>query len=254
MSIDTAQIAYDLMNATDEEFAEVFAYFNKYRKEMKVTKSFMSLQKNDMKFNIPEFTGWITKTLGEIIYNNEIDSSAWWKVKTPKENFLAQSESVRERLLMEVSMRGQEIFLELEDKKLIEPDYEKLTYMDIWNDIKELSYKFEYEHYDDDDFLIASEAFFALEFEKLYPVKTIRILVYTSEVISNYSDKNDMIKNKIMIETNRDDLGEFLNCTKNDIASTKGQFQCWLDNYTPDDSKGLFAWLVKNGKEFKIIY
>ena len=57
-----------------------------------------------------------------------------------------------------------------------------------------------------------------------------------------------------MIETNRDDLGEFLNCTKDDIASTKGQFQCWLDNYTADDSKGLYAWLVKNGKEFKIIY
>ena len=89
--IDTKQMAYELYESSDVEFAEVFAYLNEMRKgalvafaepaednleRLTLTKEKMLAvtdETNNTLFN------WLRCSLSEVIDSPEIDVSAWWK-------------------------------------------------------------------------------------------------------------------------------------------------------------------------------
>lgn len=67
----------DSNGCTDVEFAELFVLmFKMWRSQNPNTE----LEKEDMlQFDEFEFCRWLRFCLGEIISNDEIDQSAWWK-------------------------------------------------------------------------------------------------------------------------------------------------------------------------------
>lgn len=92
--INTKQIAYELYKASDEEFAEIFAYLNKMRNNellnddedralgnMQLDPEYMQI---DFSKDITNLCGWIEDSLGEIVDSSEVDVSAWWKVAVTK--------------------------------------------------------------------------------------------------------------------------------------------------------------------------
>ena len=80
--MDVREVAAWLANVdsngcTDEEFAELFVLMYKMWKNSDPE---AKLTKDDMwEFNEFEFCDWLRFSLGEIISNDEIDQSAWWK-------------------------------------------------------------------------------------------------------------------------------------------------------------------------------
>lgn len=108
--MNTFELAKTLVNATDEEFAEVFAYLNRFHKVKGIVKNEGRITKAEMDFGTYELCEWIRKSLDEIIFSEEIDSSAWWKDDeffgrdTPKAKFNAQTANFQSRRLMETAM------------------------------------------------------------------------------------------------------------------------------------------------------
>lgn len=73
-----AHIGRYMETCTDEEFAEIFVNFMKYRKTGKT-----GLTVTDMhSFPLEECTGLIHDILEDIIFNDDTDSGAWWKKQT----------------------------------------------------------------------------------------------------------------------------------------------------------------------------
>lgn len=90
--INTKEIAYQMYKATDEEFAEIFAYVNQIRNDallkckgdedkaleaMRLDAKYMNV---DMVKDIPALTDWIKACLTEIVTDTETNPDAWWKV------------------------------------------------------------------------------------------------------------------------------------------------------------------------------
>ena len=80
--MDLVEVARWLANVdsngcTDEEFAECMVRFYKMWKQCS---NDITLTADDMwGFNTKEFGEWITTVLNEIIFNEYIDPSCWWK-------------------------------------------------------------------------------------------------------------------------------------------------------------------------------
>ena len=63
---------------SDEEFAELMVRMYKSQNDPEFATK--PLTKEDMTgFNTEEFANWIKNALDEIIFSEEIDTSAWWK-------------------------------------------------------------------------------------------------------------------------------------------------------------------------------
>lgn len=62
--------------ATDEEFAETFAYmqriFGENKEDIKTPKDMMNI-------DTEELANWVKRCLDEIIFDSECNKSAWWK-------------------------------------------------------------------------------------------------------------------------------------------------------------------------------
>ena len=101
------EIAKEIHNADDIKMAEIFAIFNKMRLTDRMEDS---LKREDMDFNVYDMCYYIESTLREIIFSEEIDSSAWWKDDeffgrdTPKAKFNVQTAEFKSRRLMETAM------------------------------------------------------------------------------------------------------------------------------------------------------
>lgn len=114
--MDTFEMAKALNNATDEEFAEVFAYLNRFHNANGIIKNNDSITKQEMDFDTYGLCKWIEKSLQEIIYSEDIDTTAWWKddeffgVNTPKVKFQAQTPEFQSRRLMETAMTMNNIY------------------------------------------------------------------------------------------------------------------------------------------------
>lgn len=114
--MNTLELAKTLINATDEEFAEVFAYLNRFHKSNGIIRDENRLTKDEMSLDTYELSRWIEDSLREIIYSEEIDSSAWWKddeffgKNTPKAKFNAQTTEFQSRRLMETAMTMNNIY------------------------------------------------------------------------------------------------------------------------------------------------
>lgn len=68
----------DGFGASDEEFAETFVLL--YLKNQSHWKKAVSLSADDMKnFSTEKFAKWMKSCLDEIIFSEDIDTSAWWK-------------------------------------------------------------------------------------------------------------------------------------------------------------------------------
>lgn len=108
--MNTFEMAKALNNATDEEYAEVFAYLNRFYKAKGIVENEDRITKAEMDFDTYDLCKWIRKSLQEIIFSEEIDSSAWWKDDeffgrdTPKAKFNAQTAEFQSRRLMETAM------------------------------------------------------------------------------------------------------------------------------------------------------
>lgn len=102
-----------ILDASDVEFAEIFAYY--YRWHWK-NKRDDHITQEDMDFNIRELVRHIEKSLEEIIYSEETESTAWWKDDkffgrdTPKARFQAQTPEFQSRRLMETAMTMNNIY------------------------------------------------------------------------------------------------------------------------------------------------
>lgn len=72
-----------LINATDDEYAEFFVKFIKLIKidpDGTTDADEISIDKDDMRnFNLDDVKKYITTALDEIIFSDDICSSAWWK-------------------------------------------------------------------------------------------------------------------------------------------------------------------------------
>ncbi len=83
--MDNQKTAFELMTATDEEFAEFFVYAAKLKgmgytgpdgREMPA----IILDKKDMtSFDSDYFFEWLKTCVNEIIFGTENNQSAWWK-------------------------------------------------------------------------------------------------------------------------------------------------------------------------------
>ena len=249
--MDTFEMAKALVNGTDEEFAEVFAYLNRFHEAKGLINNSDPLTQDEMDFNTHEVAGWIENSLKEIIFSEEVDTTAWWKDdkffgrNTPKAKFLAQSEEVKQRLLMETAMRGQEIFEDMYNDGLVEA--EGTNSASVWEFIKDQAYEFEYNHYESEDFTLETDTFFTKKFlEKFAHPKMVTMTVYISDIIENYEDDN-----LTEITLKQSDAIEWWNSTGRDKEVKS--FQYWYDNnYTTDDTVGLYAWLKANNKKFTV--
>lgn len=81
-----SEIANYLYHCTDEEYAEVFALYNHLHFHDIPSANVdvedaddIVLSANEMRINIDNLINHIRYTLEEIIYDEDIDSSAWWK-------------------------------------------------------------------------------------------------------------------------------------------------------------------------------
>ena len=82
--MDTYEAALTLMTASDEEFAEIFAYASKLHSngvngpDSVIPSSEPTLTKEDFE-NIETFMQWLKDCAVEIATSEECDLSAWWK-------------------------------------------------------------------------------------------------------------------------------------------------------------------------------
>ena len=172
--MNTFEIAKALNNATDEEYAEVFAYLNRFYKAKGMVMDSNPLTQEEMDFNTSELTANINSNLKEIIFSEEMDANAWWKNdaffgrNTPKAKFLAQNEMTKECLLMETAIRCQEIFNDLlRSGKIV--DNGDRDIFSVWKDFKDWCYEYEYQYYDTDDFLDTTDSFFTEKLMDMFP-------------------------------------------------------------------------------------
>lgn len=153
--MNTFEMAKALNNATDEEFAEVFAYLNRFRKANGIIKNEDAITKAEMDFNIYELCVWIEKSLHEIIFSEEIDSSAWWKDdeffgrNTPKAKFNAQTPEFQSRRLMETAMTMNNIYNRMVREGKI---FDGGINADVYDVICDLARKFEETFFETDEY------------------------------------------------------------------------------------------------------
>ena len=257
--MNTYEIAKAIYNADDIQLAEIFAHYNKMRFDDRVENN---LKREDMDFNVSEMCCNLESTLKEIIFDENIDASAWWKDdvffgrNTPKAKFLAQSDKQREGLLMETAMRGQEILSDLLSAGKVNTD--NVDSFEVWETLKDLAYAYEYAYYDNDDgdFLDKSETFFKEKLLEMFGVKTdtVSITVFKDDVIKGWQGNDNLME----IEVARPVAFAWFKETTlesfkgDDNTSDEGLFDEWLDEYTADGTIGLYDWLVNRGFGFKI--
>ena len=118
--------------ASDEEFAEFFVMLFLNWKDRNMDMQPTSLTKSDMmEFDTAEFTEWLKTNLDEIIFSEEVDSSAWWKKPPairayarikfkepiPKSGRVWTWESFR------INVRDEKINIDFKDKEIfVDPD------------------------------------------------------------------------------------------------------------------------------------
>lgn len=153
--MNTFEMAKELTNATDEEFAEVFAYLNRFYKAKWLITDDNPLKQDEMDFNIDDLCEWISKSLDEIIFNEEIDSSAWWKDdsffgwNTPKAKFNAQTSEFRSRRLMETAMVMNNIYNRMVKEGKI---FDGGINADVFNVLCDLAREFEETFFETDEY------------------------------------------------------------------------------------------------------
>jgi len=84
-----SQIANYLYHCSDEEFAEVFAlYYHMHFNDIPSSHVYVEdaddvvLDKKAMQIDVDKLSEHLRYTLDEIIYDEDIDASAWWKGET----------------------------------------------------------------------------------------------------------------------------------------------------------------------------
>ena len=78
--MDMYEVVNYLTTCTDEDFAEVFVRY--YYTAIKGEAEDKALTADDMRIDVKKLVRNIETALDEIIYSDEIDSSAWWKEET----------------------------------------------------------------------------------------------------------------------------------------------------------------------------
>ena len=258
--MNTYEIGKALHAASAVELAEIFAWYNKMRGK---TIPEEKLTRDDMGFNPYELVNMLGEVLHEILNSEEKYAEAWWKDDiyfgrdTPRRRFEAQSEELKQRTLMETAMRAQELFVELEKDGKIDPDSYSDNSFDIWNKLKDLSYEFEYTHYESADFFGETEDFFTEKLMAEYPVKAKMecLSVYKDDVIKGWEGDDNLLD----LEVERPVLfawfkEERLESFKGDdkTVSDEGLFEEWLAECTADHTEGLYDWIVNRGFTCKI--
>ena len=83
----TLELAYKLMTFPDDDFAEVFVFFDRLRRsgitsagcaDIATVDPILSVSDMD-NFDEQALTAWLNDCLGEIVHSNDIDAYAWWK-------------------------------------------------------------------------------------------------------------------------------------------------------------------------------
>ena len=259
--MNTYEIAKAIYNADDIQLAEIFAHYNKMRFNDRVENN---LKREDMDFNVSEMCCNLESTLKEIIFDENVDSSAWWKDdtffgrNTPKAKFLAQDSALRERLLMETAIRCQEIFTDLQKSGKI-VDKGDRDIFSVWNDFKDLCYEYEYIYFDTDDFLDTTDKFFTEMLMEMFPVpkpELIGVTAYKSDVIKGWDGDDNLLyieaEEPVIFAWFTETALDSFKPDKEEGVSDKGLFEEWLHEYTADDTVGLYDWIINRGFTCKV--
>ena len=252
--MNTFKIAKAINNAGDIEFAEIFAYLNRFHKGFVDD---CSLAQEDMDFCIDELTKWINTSLDEIIFGEETDASAWWKNDkffgrdTPKAKFLAQQEEFKQNRLMETAIVVNNIYRRMEENEEIDTGS---FCGDIMEEIRSLAREFEYEFFDteeyDNDYVGILEKWLPDKLKELFPPKEtnkLTLIVFLSDIISNYNGDDNLTE----ITLNEEDaIDWYYDTPKKDIH--KSFWDWYKSDYTADDTVGLYSWLIENKKNFSV--
>lgn len=139
-------IAMELLNLDDEEFAEVFAWMQRADYYASTLEAAQDLTRADM--IIATDTVKLTGMLKEIVNSNDICPNAWWKSQA-KEAFLKNTAEFQQRRLMETAIVINDIYNNLVKKGKIDSGNFCGDIMEVLTD---LATEFEYTFFETEEY------------------------------------------------------------------------------------------------------